>query len=50
MSSGFIDTRLYDKPLFLARILHLLDGKITEEEKEIIKEHFKIKELNNGNS
>lgn len=39
-----IDTRLYDNPLFLAKILMLLDEKITDEEKEIIKEHFKSKE------
>lgn len=39
-SSGIIDARLYDNPFLLAKILCELDGKLTEEEKEIIKFKF----------
>ena len=38
--SGLIDTRLYDNSILLAKILYELDGKLTEEEKEIIKFKF----------
>ena len=38
--SGLIDTRLYDNPILLAKILYELDDKLTEEEKEIIKFKF----------
>ena len=38
--SGLIDTRLYDNPILLAKILYELDDKLTEKEKEIIKFKF----------
>ena len=40
-TSGLLDTNLYDHPLFLANILALLDGEITNDEKEIIKDRFR---------
>ena len=43
-SSGYIDTRKYEDPLLLAKFLMLLDGKITDEEKDILKSHFLIKD------
>lgn len=43
-SSGLIDTRLYENPVLLAHILCLLDRQITNDEKEIIKNKFLIKE------
>ena len=38
--SGLIDTRLYDNPILLAKILYELDDKLTEEEKEYLKIKF----------
>lgn len=45
--SGLIDTRLYDSPILLAKILYELDDKLTEEEKEIIKFKF-LRTYENG--
>ena len=36
-----IDTRLYNNPLLLAKILTLLDTKLSDEEKKALKEQFK---------
>ena len=38
--SGLIDTRLYDNPILLAKILYELDDKLTKEEKEYLKIKF----------
>lgn len=39
-SSEMIDTRLYDNPFLLSKILCELDNKLTEEEKEYLKIKF----------
>ena len=47
-SSGLLDTRLYDEPFLLADILALVDGEISNDKKEIIKDKFRKDRVDNS--
>ena len=47
-SSGFLDIRLYDEPFLLADILALVDGEISYDKKEIIKDKFRKDRVDNS--